>query len=826
MVNADAIPDALRERDCWVCWRYECRQCREVFDEDTEECADCEEEISKMPRSPNGDYRASSTDGGTWSSFEQALKYHEAEEPVTEGLGFAFDEGDMVAGFDLDDVRDPENEEVEPWARDVVARLDSYTEVSPSGTGYHTFVFGFHPGDRSKVPQESTLDAFGSSELELYDSGRYFTVTGERVGEVSHDVETRPDVTKTIYEEYMAPDEDPEPAADVDAPDLNLDDEEVIEKAKNAENGDEFERLHRGDDSAHAGDTSRADLDYCGRLAFWTGGDKSQMDRIFRNSARNRDKWDESHRSDGATYGGMTIEKALEGRSEFYNPQTAAATDGGATAAEPGGNADSGPKSLTLCPVDVATWAGLGKDEDVSDLDDRQKAASVWDLIQVTGEVYVRVRRDNGSLWAYDSGVWKPEGERVLRHAGRAGIGSMNYGQNVLSELKAQARSDPRVEVEADDFGLVPGKLAVENGLVELEAAADGAGYDALRDLEAEDYALAQLPVEYNPDAEYDEWAEYVEEWAEEGRADALQEYVGYCLHVGEMPLHRALLLVGSGANGKGTFLHVVRALLGSENTSSIELQTLANEKDAVADFYGAIANIDDDLSARKLGNGLGMFKKLVGGDRVRARRLYEDGFEFDATGKHLYAANEVPDVTVSDDDEAFWRRWLLVEFPNHYPPSERDYSLRPQLTQPEALSGVLNWAIEGWRRLLEQGHFTNEERYAHAKRDRWQAWGDSIEQFISDCVERDDDAANMTTSDAHRRYAAWCREVGEKPASQQKLTSTLKSEDVGYAQSVRVDGKVQRGYKALGLSDDVPDLEDTPERGPRPDAQQQSLTD
>ncbi len=98
-------------------------------------------------------------------------------------------------------------------------------------------------------------------------------------------------------------------------------------------------------------------------------------------------------------------------------------------------------------------------------------------------------------------------------------------------------------------------------------------------------------------------------------------------------------------------------ALLGPENTTSIELQTLANEEKAVADFYGALANIEDDLSARKLGACLGMFKKLVGGDRVRTRRLYEDGSEFDATGKHLYTANEVPDVNVPDDDEAFWRR-------------------------------------------------------------------------------------------------------------------------------------------------------------------------
>lgn len=165
------------------------------------------------------------------------------------------------------------------------------------------------------------------------------------------------------------------------------------------------------------------------------------------------------------------------------------------------------------------------------------------------------------------------------------------------------------------------------------------------------------------------------------------------------------------------------------------------------------------------------------------------------------------------DDDEAFWRRWVLIEFPNYYHPSQRDPSLQDHLTDPDMLSGVLNWAIEGWDRLLDQGYFTNEERYAHAKRERWQAWGDSVDKFISECVERDPDAERITTKQSHRRYAAWCRENGEDPVGQRQFTNTLKDEDVGYKSSIRIDGKVQRGYDALGLSDDVPELDDTPER-------------
>jgi putative DNA primase/helicase len=291
---------------------------------------------------------------------------------------------------------------------------------------------------------------------------------------------------------------------------------------------------------------------------------------------------------------------------------------------------------------------------------------------------------------------------------------------------------------------------------------------------------------------------------------------------VGALPIHRALLLVGSGANGKGTFLAVVRALLGQENTSSTELQTLANERDAVADFYGSLANIDDDLSSRQLGSGLGMFKKLVAGDRVRARRLYQDGFEFDAVGKHLYAANEVPEVNVPDDDEAFWRRWLLVEFSNYYPPNERDPELRDRLTQPENLSGVLNWAIKGWDRLLDQGYFTNEERLAHDKRQRWQSWGDSVDEFISECVENDPDADRLTTGEAHQRFQAWCREHGKDTVGQRQFTNTLKNEDVGYGKH-RIGGVSTLGYDELGLSEDVPELSSEDSDG-ADDGQQERL--
>lgn len=834
-VRFEEIPAELQEREQWVCWRFK-------WDNDRDEW-------TKVPVDVTTGGFASATDPDTWSSFDDVRAYHERGARDTAGVGFVVAD-DLVLGLDLDDCRDPERGVIEPWAGALLEDVDTYAEVSPSGTGLRAFAFGILPDGGNRADVDGA-----EGHLEMYDKKRYLTVTGHRVDDAPDEVHQVNDAIAEIHARHIADGEsgdsgDEETPSDGSNPGFDggrddssttagdLSKPELIERAKNAKNGDKFTRLWEGraDGSGSAYESrSEADLALAALLAWWTGGDRRRTDRLFRQSGLMRDKWERE------TYRGPTLDEALDEVEDGYDPSATVEADDRRSVPPPEeliAEIERGERSYDtesddvdeaderpppdpadkdwLKPIALVHLAGLDRDEGqshadvVGELSDREATAYVWELLKRSGDLHVRVRRDNSEIWAFDRdrGVWVAEGERALRHAARRALTSVNYGQNVLTELKAQARADPSAEVPGDAFGLEAGQLAVANGVVDLDAAAADAGDDALRDLEPEDYALTRLPVDYDPDASADEWAEYVNEWAEDGKGDALQEYVGYCLHIGEMPIHRALLLVGSGANGKGTFLSVVRALLGRENTSSIELQTLANERDAVADFYGVLANIDDDLSARKLGRGRGMFKKLVGGDRVRARRLYQNGFEFGATGKHLYAANEVPNVDVSDDDEAFWRRWLLVEFPNYYPPAERDHELVAQLTNPEVLSGVLNWAIEGRRQLLEQGYFTDEHRYAHEKRARWQAWGDSVDKFIEKCLERDEDARNWSTQQVHRRYTAWCRENGLEPVGQQQLTNQLKREPFDYGKK-RVDGVSTRAFGALSFSDEVPPLDD-----------------
>jgi len=805
-VDPDGIPEEPRSRDLWLVWRYEWQDDRE--------------EWAKIPKDgKGGGYRIDATDPDNGVAFDTAVETYQTGD--CDGLGIITDPDDMLVGWDWDDVRDPDqpHDSIPNLVTEMIDTLDSYIEVSPSEGGYRGFAFGAKPDgpNRADLPCEPILDDPPHVEVYNGSGGRYLTVTGQHVQGTPETVETRPQEIKAIYEEYIAADEQPKPTGNggiaatqndatprVDAPETgprdaatDLSDDELLDRAMNAENGDKFRQLWNGDTSGYPSH-SEARQALANLLAFWTGGDEKRMLRLFRESDLYRDE------DDCRTFENYEIPTALRGRTEYYDP--AAGRD---RPPEPGATVENRDGiTVSLTPAEVVAWAGRDGVEDVADLTDREKAACVWDLVKQHDDYHVRVRRDDSSLWAYDAGVWTRDGERILRHAARQALGSMSYGANVLTELKAQAWSDPTVEVAADKFGLSPGMLAVENGLVDLNTAVDSAGDDALRDLRPEDYALARLPVEYDPDATAAEWKQFVGDIVEPAKIEAVQEYVGYTLHRGAMPFNKALLCVGSGANGKSTFLNVVRELLGEGHTTSKPVHKF-DEDNHVADLYSTLANIHADLSEGSLSSkGISTFKGLTGSDSIDARRLYEEAFSFTPTAKHLYACNQVPDVStyVSDHDIAFWRRWIIVEFPNWFPQGsdKRDEDLEDRLTTNETLSGVLNWAIEGRARLLNQGGFTNVEDHDQTRR-LWQSWGESVEQFIAECVERDEDAPRLSTGDAYARYQAWCRVNDGDPVGRRRFTDTLKQEDVEYGRH-RIDGKVQRGYKALRLSDDVPD--------------------
>jgi hypothetical protein len=290
------IPEQMRRRDQWVLW---CRQKRRG-------------KSTKVPYCARTGQMASSTDRTTWSSFERVVAAYRSG--GYSGIGFVFTSDDEVVGIDLDKCRDPQTGHIADWAAKIIALLDTYTEVSPSGEGVHLYAFGKLPGGARK-----------KGHVEVYESGRYFTVTGHHVPGTPLAVEDRGDALATFHHEVFGA-----AIASVSAPSpisAHLDDGAVLAKARGAKNGAKFSRLYGGDWSGYPS-RSEADLALCMILAYRTGGDSEQIDRLFRQSGLYRVKWDERHFGGGRTYGQVTVETATARTTQTYREGPVAQSKG------------------------------------------------------------------------------------------------------------------------------------------------------------------------------------------------------------------------------------------------------------------------------------------------------------------------------------------------------------------------------------------------------------------------------------------------------------------------------------------------------------------
>jgi hypothetical protein len=301
----DHIPSELKRCPQWVVWQVEPRNGRPT----------------KVPYYPYGGMppiRARSDDPKMWGRFEeaqQALKSNQYN-----GLGFVFSRRDSFCGIDLDNVIDPETGEVDEKAADIVRLLDSYTEVSPSGTGLHIIV-------KASLAE---LKGRRKGNVEMYDQRRFFTMTGQVYGE-RRPVATRQDELDAVHGRiFGAPRKRTSTPSPSVAKDLRQDDVALLESIRASKQGSTFSALWDGDVSGYRSH-SEADQALANHLMWWTDYDVARADRLFRQSALYRSKWDKRHFSDGTTYGQATLAKATEGRGpgDGYrgNPQTLADSD-------------------------------------------------------------------------------------------------------------------------------------------------------------------------------------------------------------------------------------------------------------------------------------------------------------------------------------------------------------------------------------------------------------------------------------------------------------------------------------------------------------------
>ena len=284
--DVSLIPAELMPLSHWVGWRLVQRDGKPT----------------KVPVDPKSGNNADTTDDRTWGDCELATRA--VEKFKLNGIGFVFT-GAPYTGVDLDDCRDPKTGAIQGWAMKIIKQLDSYTESSPSGRGAHTLV-------RAKLPPGRRR----KGKVEMYDTGRYFAMTGHHIAGTPTSIEDRQTQLEALHEQVFHPVEKNEArnphAAHVQP--VSIDDKALIDRACRAGNGDKFRRLWSGEWQGEYPSQSEADQALCTHLAFWAGKDPDRIDRLFRQSGLMREKWD---RDD---YRNNTINAACAITTETWTP--------------------------------------------------------------------------------------------------------------------------------------------------------------------------------------------------------------------------------------------------------------------------------------------------------------------------------------------------------------------------------------------------------------------------------------------------------------------------------------------------------------------------
>jgi putative DNA primase/helicase len=686
----------------------------------------------KVPYTTSG-YKASSTNPETWSSFEEAFETYQQNEDTYCGLGFVFSEEDPFIGIDWDNVKDSTTGEFDPYIVEEVISTCSYAEISQSGNGFHAIAIGTLPGTRKKA-----------NDREMYTSKRFFAITGNHVKSTPCTVNKAPEeAIRCIYDRMVESVEDAsknKTSADEQAwkPERNtksgIPDFDVLEKCRRGKSSERFNTLYVGNwDSLECYPSqSEADLALCSMLATYTQ-DPQQIDRLFTGSGLHSEKW---NRTD---YKERTINKSLEKMSE-----------------------DPYRKYFS--------YTG------------RLSVKSLAE--EIMNEYHFLTFDDNKEIYYYKNGIYQPGGENLIIKISQAKLGdytSKRYREEVKSYIQ-YATMIRRDLVDNETY-----TLNLRNGLYDLKQ-------DTFKPHTPDLLSTVQIPVKYDPNADCPSIKKFLSDVVSEKDKQVLFEWTGYSM-IPDTRIQRAVMLVGSGSNGKGVFLQLLINFIGKENTSEESLQNLGKDRFATANLHRKLLNIFPDLPSSNIEDD-SAFKMLTGGDLIRGEKKYETAYKFRNTARLIFSANQLP--WPKDAGYAYFRRWILIDFPHKFEGKDANKSLITSLTTEKEMSGLLNKAIATLKEVLEKEEFSYDKTVAEVEK-MYCTKSNNVAAFANECVKMStEDTLKAFVYDA---YFMWCGKNNEKPVTNAEFGKKFRALGYQTFRDPQPDFNGKRNYFWEGVS-------------------------
>ena len=803
-VNFINIPEVLKSSCSFCVWRKEKRNGKPT----------------KVPYDPKTGQLARTNDPSTFSDFATAMKTYALGSINNRWDGIGFRVSDGIGAIDIDHCIRADGSLNDVAASILSFLKNAYFERSPSGTGLRGFFRLDSDFTYDKTRYYINNRRYG---LEVYFPGvtnRFVTLTGDvyRTGEVELNPENIQSL-QLVLDTFMKRRSQLENKT-IGNPVSYFTDEQVIAHASNTNNQDsneKFKDLMAGHWEERYDSQSDADMALVSILAFWCGCVEEQIDRIFRTSGLMRAKWDRVT-GDG-TYGTITIRNAVLSCHDIYRPTRASAISEFSIIGDEEIEADKVVDNrVERVYGNVCEEVG-GKNRKVTTADaiqeerdrrEREGYAFTPDYRCLTTRIetlnpqsnpryesfqignammfvdyyrpIVLMNATRNCWYIYDGRVWRSDthGLTIAEMAKDFHDALLMFALTITSEdtrerfldrvdkldqkkfrdiMIKDAGADDSIKLEMDAFDRDKYTFNCHNGTINLLTG-------EFRKHSPSDFLTKISDVDYVPDATCPRWLKFMDEImdGDKDRIRFLQKAIGYAMS-GDTRLECMFILYGATSrNGKGTTMETVLHILGDygrtakpDMLSAKGIINSSGPSEDVARLNGArMVNLSEPGKHMQINASLA--KQMTGNNILTARYLRENSFEFKPQFKLFIDTNHLPqisDMTMFESD-----RIRIIPFYRHFTAKERDIDLKSYFAQPENLSGILNWCLEGFRLYHEEG--LEMPKSVLEATTEYRNVSDRILMFIKQCLKKKR-GQELRAQSVYRRYQDWCAENGFK---------------------------------------------------------------
>lgn len=749
--------DRLKADRKWVAWRYAPRKGGKP---------------TKPPVDPATGRAAKVSDPKTWGTYEEALSRQQADKLA--GVGYVMTEDDDLTGADLDHVRDATTGELAPWAKEVVELAETYTEVSPSGTGLRLFWLG-------KIPKSVKNDKQG---VEVYRDGRYLTITGNHVEGTPLEINRAPKTEAMLMARATGGKVKAEEEAEAEG-----DQAEVVE----------INDWHKLNSTALR------------NMRTW-------VPHLFGDKAK------------PSGDGGYRVSSKALGRNlqEDLSLTTEGIVDFGIS--------DMGdPRQGKRTPINlVMEHKGVLFNDAVKWLCERLgvakpsillspgtpylSAKEMMRCLYTTEDAVTLLRRHRGAFWLHSKGCYRQITDERLKNSVWRFLDEANKVISVGKKFKTVPFAPKTSNVgdvsnacnsvcELDDFVAPPSWLgdmdmppasefmSFANGLLHVPSG-------ELYPHTPEFFGVFGSGVEFDADAkEPEQWLKFLGETLVDPEAiSTLQEWMGYTL-TPDTRQQKMLMCIGPRRSGKGTLARIHTALLGMDSVAGPTMSSLGENFGLEPLITKSLAIISDARMGRADKSAIvERLLSISGEDAITVPRKFLPAWSGRLPTRFAVMTNEIP--ALADGSGALAGRFLILEFQQSFYGRE-DAGLTQRLMAE--ISGILNWAIAGYRRLMERGHFVQPANSASLV-EQMETLGSPVKLFIEDrCKVGHEQQCEVDA--LYARWREWCEgegRIGSMVGTKEWFGRNLHSAVTGLKIVRRREGKERpRMYLGIGLQSD-----------------------